>query len=165
MIVDILPQEEPQKPPPPPPRPNLATPVVVMNMPPSPQIYEPPPLVAMAPSPAAIATSPTPVSSGGDPEVAIKSFQMQLLRHLHRHKRYPVGARTKREQGVVYVRFSMDRRGNVLSAAIEKSTRFTDLDNEGLALLARAQPLPLPPVELSGDPIEMIVPVEFSLKK
>jgi protein TonB len=135
-----------------------------MNMPQAPQIYEPPPIVAMPPAPNAIATSPTPVSTGGDPEAAVRDFQVKLLKHLHRHKRYPASARAKREQGVVYVRFAMDRRGNVLSAVLEKRGRWADLDAEGLALLTRAQPLPVPPREVTGDPIEMIVPVEFSLK-
>jgi len=162
--VNILPETTELPPPPPPPlKPTLATPVVVMSMPVAPQIYEPPPVVAMPPSPNAIATAPKPVSVG-DPQAAVQDFQIKLLKHLHRHKRYPAGARAKREQGVVYVRFAMNRRGNVLSAVLEKRGRWADLDAEGLALLMRAQPLPLPPAEVTGDPIEMIVPVEFSLK-
>jgi periplasmic protein TonB len=162
--VNILPETtEPPPPPPPPLKPTLVAPVLVMNMPQAPQIYEPPPVVAMPPSPNAIATSPTPVSLG-DPQAAVRDFQIKLLKHLHRHKRYPASARAKREQGVVYVRFAMDRSGNVLSAALEKRGRWADLDAEGVALLTRAQPLPIPPREVTGDPIEMIVPVEFSLK-
>lgn len=161
--VNILPETTEPPPPPPPLKPTLATPVVVMSMPVAPQIYEPPPVVAMPPSPNAIATSPTPVSLG-DPQAAVQDFQIKLLKHLHRHKRYPAGARAKREQGVVYVRFAMNRQGNVLSAVLEKRGRWADLDAEGLALLMRAQPLPRPPAEVTGDPIEMIVPVEFSLK-
>jgi len=165
LIVDLLPAEQETTPPPPPPKPALATPNIVTNTPPVFQIYEPPPLVSTTapPAPNAPVTSPVPV--GGNAEAVIESYQIRLLRHLNRHKRYPSGARAKREQGVVYVRFAMDRRGNVLSASIETSCHFPALDNEGLALLARAQPLPIPPMEVAGDPIEMIVPVEFSLKR
>ncbi|MBY0509144.1 MAG: TonB family protein [Rhodospirillaceae bacterium] len=165
LLVNILPATtEPPPPPPPPLKPTLAAaPLVVMNMPVAPQIYEPPPVVAMPPAPNAIAASPTPVSLG-DPQAAVREFQIKLLKHLHRHKRYPAAARAKREQGVVYVRFAMDRSGNVLSAVLEKRGRWADLDAEGLALLTRAQPLPVPPADVTGDPIEMIVPVEFSLK-
>jgi len=91
-------------------------------------------------------------------------FQVKLLRHLNRHKRYPSSARAKREQGVVHVRFTMDRRGKVLAASVEKACQFETLNQEGVALLARAQPLPMPPPEMEGESIEMIVPVEFSLK-
>ncbi len=162
--VNILPETRELPPPPPPLKPTLITPSVLMNMPQAPQIYEPPPLVAMPPSPQAITTAPAPVSNDGDLIDKVRDFQIKLLRHLNRHKRYPAGARAKREQGVVYVRFAMDRSGNVLSAVLEKRGRFADLDAEGLALLTRAQPLPIPPAEVTGDPIEMIVPVEFSLK-
>lgn len=164
LVVDILPVEEKEIPPPPPVTPHLATPNVTMVAPPSFQIYEPPPLVTAAapPAPNAPVTSQVPVS--GNADAVIESYQIKLLRHLNRHKRYPGGARTKREQGVVYVRFSMDRHGKVLASRIETSCRFADLNNEGLALLLRAQPLPMPPMEVAGDPIEMIVPVEFSLK-
>ena len=165
MEVSILPQTEKVKPPTPPMKPIMTPPNVIINMPPTFQIHEPPPVVAAPapPAPDALATSSVPVSANA--AAVVENYQISLLRHLTRHKRYPSGARAKREQGVVYVRFAMDRRGNVLSAAIEKSGRFADLDSEGLALLSRAQPLPTPPVEVAGDPIEMIVPVEFSLKK
>jgi protein TonB len=166
LTVDIMPQEKVEPPPPPPMvKPVLAAPNIVMAAPPSFQIYEPPPVVATppAPAPTAISTTSTP-ASGGTPGAAVQDFQIKLLRHLNRHKRYPGNARAKREQGVVYVRFSMDRRGNVLSAAIETSCKWEDLNAEGLALLTRAQPLPTPPVEVAGNTIEMIVPVEFSLR-
>lgn len=162
--VSILPQTEEIKPPPPPMKPVMTTPNVVINTPPTFQIYEPPPLVASNAPPAPNAPTSTSVPAGGNDAAIVEAYQIRLLRHLNRHKRYPGGARAKRQQGVVYVRFAMDRRGNVLSAAIEKSGRFADLDSEGLALLSRAQPLPMPPVEVAGEPIEMIVPVEFSLK-
>jgi periplasmic protein TonB len=163
MVVDILPTEEKFIPPPPPPmKPHLATPQIVMNIPVAPQIYEPPPPIAAPPSERALTTSPTPVTS--DPDAAIQTFQVRLLRHLNRHKRYPPGARARRQQGVVYVRFVMDRRGNVLSALLEKACGFDTLNAEGLALLKRAQPLPIPPPEMEGNSIEMIVPVDFSLR-
>lgn len=163
--VNLLPEtHEPPPPPPPPLKPTLINPVVLMNMPQAPQIYEPQPIMAMPPSPKAITTASAPVSHEGDLIDRVQEFQIKLLRHLNRHKRYPAGARAKREQGVVYVRFAMDRSGNVLSAVLEKRGRWADLDAEGLALLTRAQPLPIPPQEVAGDPIEMIVPVEFSLK-
>lgn len=164
MEVSILPEVEKAPPPPPPMKPVMTAPNVVINTPPTFQIYEPPPIVAAPapPAPNALTSSSVPVS--GNAAAVIETYQIRLLRHLNRHKRYPGGARAKREQGVVYVRFAMDRRGNVLSAAIEKSGRFADLDGEGLALMSRAQPLPTPPAEVAGDPIEMIVPVEFSLK-
>jgi len=38
-----------------------------------------------------------------------------------------------------------------------------NLDQETLALVARAQPLPKPPPEVASDRIELVVPIAFSL--
>jgi protein TonB len=87
-----------------------------------------------------------------------------LLGRLEQFKRYPYEAQYRRQQGVVYLRFDMDRHGKVLSAAIVKSSGFDALDQEALALIHRAEPLPPPPPEMAGDPIELTAPVQFFLK-
>jgi len=164
LTVSLLPeQEEEQIPPPPPLKPTLQTPQIVMNIPPPVQIYVPPPLaqVQSPPSPITATTTPPSPRTGADP---VQVFQVKLLRHLSRHKRYPASARSKKEQGTVFVRFTMDRRGKVLAASVEKACAFETLNLEGVAMLNRAQPLPLPPPEMEGESIEMIVPVEFSLR-
>lgn len=95
---------------------------------------------------------------------AADTWQGRLLAHLERLKRYPPEARARRLQGVAYVRFTMDREGRVLSSAIERSSGQPAFDREALALLQRAQPLPKPPAEISGDRITLSVPVEFFMR-
>ncbi len=163
-VVNVIAELAVVEPPPAPPAPRLDVPVIQMQAP-LVTITEPRPPPA-API-AAMVETPSPPSApvmrdqSKDPVIG---FQKALLRHLNRHKRYPPGARAKREQGVVYVRFAMDRTGRVVRAGIERHSRYAPLDEEGLALLARAQPLPAPPAELAGDPLELVVPVEFSLR-
>jgi len=164
LIVSLIPEVKQKIDPPPlPPQPVMAQPQVVMNLPPTPLIYEPPPPVPAPPSERALTTTSVPVTPP-PPSTAVVDFQMKLLRHLNRHKRYPAQARAKREQGVVMVRFTMDRGGRVVHAVLEKACGFPALNEEGVALLSRAQPLPIPPPQMEGDRIEMIVPVEFSLR-
>jgi len=55
----------------------------------------------------------------------------------------------------------MDRDGRILSVRLERSSGFRALDEEALALPRRASPLPKPPEDVRGDPIELVVPVEF----
>jgi protein TonB len=58
----------------------------------------------------------------------------------------------------------MDRQGHVLSAQIAKSSGYDALDDETLALIHRAEPLPPPPPEVAGETVALTVPVQFSLK-
>lgn len=119
------------------------------------------PMVAVAPPPP---VAPAPGTQQTAPKGAV-TWQGLLLARLEQAKRYPASAQARRQQGVVLLHFTMDRNGTVLSAAIQKSSGYEALDQESLAMLQRAQPLPQPPVEVTGDPIELVVPVEFYLNR
>lgn len=102
---------------------------------------------------------PVPVQS-----VAIPNWQGELQAHLEQHKRYPRTARMRHQEGMAVVRFVMDREGRIISVKLERASGAETLDEESLALLDRAQPLPPPPEEVSGNRIEVIVPVQFQLR-
>jgi periplasmic protein TonB len=91
-------------------------------------------------------------------------FQRQLMAQLDRAKRYPPAAQQRRAQGVAYLRFTMDRSGKVLATVLERSSGHEDLDAEVLALIKRADPLPAFPPEMAQDRLELVVPVQFSLR-
>lgn len=95
----------------------------------------------------------------------VPNWQNQLLLKLNEAKRYPARARRYRQEGIAYLRFTMDRNGQVLEKSIDQSSGYRLLDREALALLERAQPLPKPPAEKSGETIEFVVPVEFFLNR
>ncbi|EGY02360.1 TonB protein [Nitrospirillum viridazoti Y2] len=97
------------------------------------------------------------------PSVSVPTWQGLLLAQLERFKRYPADAQTRHQQGVAYLRFTMDRDGRVLSSRLEKSSGYELLDREVQALIERAQPLPKPPPELGSDRVELVVPIAFSL--
>lgn len=94
---------------------------------------------------------------------AIPSWQNSLILKLNEAKRYPTQARRYRQEGVAYLRFTMDREGNVLAKSIDQSAGYPLLDDETLELIERAQPLPKPPAEMQGEALEFVVPVEFFL--
>jgi len=83
---------------------------------------------------------------------------------LNKVKRYPRLAMNRRQQGVPYIRFVMDREGNVLSSHLERSSGFPDLDREAVALPKRASPLPKPPQDKPGATLEIVLPVEFFIR-
>ena len=93
------------------------------------------------------------------------SYEQLLLGQLQRFKRYPHVSQMRRQQGVPYVRFRIDRKGQVLDASLERSSGHAALDAEAVDLPSRASPLPPPPDEVPGDPLEIVVPIEFFLKR
>ena len=92
------------------------------------------------------------------------NWQGVLLAHLEKHKKYPKSARKRHEQGTGFLRFRMDRNGTVLNFALARSSGHAALDEEVLAMIARAQPLPALPAEITDPVVEIVVPVQFTLR-
>jgi TonB family protein len=92
------------------------------------------------------------------------SWQKMLSRHLNNHKRYPAEATRRGYTGVVNVKFVIDSTGQVLEAAIVKSSGSKALDDEALAMLRRASPVPAPPDIFGGQNTSWILPIEFKIK-
>ncbi len=86
------------------------------------------------------------------------SWRGTLLAHLNRFKRFPGGA----NPGTVQVAFSIDRAGRVLSARLVGGSGDAILDEEAVAMIRRASPVPAPPDGLGSGSIALSVPVKFS---
>ena len=92
------------------------------------------------------------------------TWRGDLVGRLQRAKRYPDSARSRGDQGVATATFTIDRAGHVLSASLVHSSGSAVLDEEAVALIHRAEPLPPMPAEMSGATITLTVPVTFSLR-
>lgn len=103
-------------------------------------------------------------SPGGGVPGATRDYAAILLAWLERHKEYPRRARLRRQEGTAMLYLMIDRDGRVLDYRLEKSSNHPMLDEEVLAMIQRAQPLPAMPEELAGNQLELIVPVEFFLR-
>lgn len=170
------PPPEPPPPEPPPPEPPPQPEVVIPPKPePPPKKIErkvekprPPKLKEVvqpsSPSPPVQAPTEAPVAASSAPSQSVRTWQSTLLAHLERHKRYPRMAQARREQGVAYVRFAMDRQGKVIYARLERGSGYVELDEETVALVQRAQPLPPPPEGDGRSIIELVAPVRYALR-
>jgi protein TonB len=117
----------------------------------------PPRAQQFAPSPAATA----PPQGVPAPSAAMTaSWVSRLNAHLNRSKRYPPEARARREEGIVRLSFSIDPSGRVLSYRIVGSSGSSLLDQEALALIQRASPVPAPP---AGAALSFTVPIRFNV--
>ncbi|MGB3866007.1 MAG: energy transducer TonB [Xanthobacteraceae bacterium] len=90
-------------------------------------------------------------------------WKNRLLSHLDRYKRYPDAARARRAEGTALLSFGMDREGRVLGYHLVRSSGCPELDDEVLAMIQRASPLPPAPPELNERIVQLVVPVRFSM--
>lgn len=136
-----------------------------------PQMAEPPKQVEQEtsqphlpqPSEERLGSAPVAAAGGRTSGDRVATWKSTLAVHLARKRRYPAEAHRKRQQGVVTVRFTLDRSGRVILSSIVKGSGFPALDRESLAMILRAQPFPAPPRE-APDPIEIVAPIQFSLE-
>jgi periplasmic protein TonB len=144
---------------------HQAVPTVITAPPPDVviQTIAPPPMLAAPPATAPVTAAPQAAPRDGAGQTR-DSFLARLLAQLNRFKQYPRAAARAHIEGVVMLHFMMDAQGKVLSFEIAKSSGRRVLDNEALALIARAQPLPALPADFPTRTLDAVVPIEFSLQ-
>ncbi|WP_232495581.1 energy transducer TonB [Novosphingobium kaempferiae] len=149
--------------------PGEAKPVPVEARPVAPAAPAAPAVPAKAAAAAAAAPA-QPARKGAADGLAVRApsgtgrgYAAKIQSWIHAHKIYPRRSRMRHEEGVVQVRFTLDRAGMLLDGAVLRGSGFTALDEEAMAVLRRASPFPRAPVEVTGERIEFTVPIEFSL--
>lgn len=158
---------------------NIPIPANAVQVAEKPKLATPAPVAAAAPAsartapaaaPAAAAPAAAPSSSqsaglGDDPKArkAQADYFSQLAAYLRRNKQYPPEAKQARQQGIVTVRFTIDRGGNISGVSVRKGSGHTILDNATVALLQRVSPAPPLPASLGRDSLTISLPIEYSL--
>ncbi|MBA4353511.1 MAG: hypothetical protein C0409_02345 [Novosphingobium sp.] len=119
--------------------------------------------VAVAPIGRGAGTSTLPGTDVRARQQEVDYFSL-VSAHLNRRKVYPAEAKKARQQGVVTVRFTVDRNGSVTAAAIKQSSGHTVLDQATLDLLQRVAPLPRMPGSMQRERITLSLPIDYSLR-
>lgn len=115
------------------------------------------PAAAGAPAPSALTVQPQP--AGPPPD-----YLALLVARLNRYKEYPRNARIRRVEGRVLLWFALDREGRVIAHRIARSSGYDILDHAVETMIQRAAPLPPLPESITGPRLELVVPVDFSLR-
>lgn len=128
-------------------------------------------------APAATARTDTPTKAaesgagigavtGGDPRAKkVEADYFALVSaHLNRRKQYPAEARQARQEGIVTVRFTIARSGQVSDVAIKRSGGHAILDQATLELVRRVAPLPAIPASLGRDALSVALPISYTLR-
>jgi protein TonB len=139
----------------------------------------PPPLPIRAaqtaqvvPAPPAVSAPPPATASavgtvaGSDPKARKQEMDYfaLLAAHLNRKKSYPIEAKKARQEGIVTVRFTVDRDGQVSGLAIKRGSGHDILDRATLDLVQRVAPLPRMPAAMQRDSLTLALPIEYALK-
>jgi TonB family protein len=98
------------------------------------------------------------------PAAAVRRWESALVAHIERFKRYPADARARGDQGIVRIAFTIDREGWVRGSRILQSSGSSELDQEVLGMLVRAQPVPRPPEHIPAEELSFKVPFQFSIR-
>lgn len=178
-VASETPQPQPVPVPQPAAMPKVEAPQARMPLPRDPVILPPPaevarqaqplapPALASAPSAVPSTTrTPSPATGSSDPKAKQQEIDYLSLvsAHLNRRKHYPSEAKKARQQGIVTIRFTVDRDGNVSSVSIKRSSGHEILDRATLDLLARVAPLPRMPKSITRDSIIVSLPIDYSLR-
>jgi protein TonB len=138
------------------------------------QVTEAPPVQQATPAPQTTAAPRSEQQTAATPQApspgaaasraAIASWRDLVMARLQQNKRYPASAESRHEQGTATLNFTVDRNGRVTARSIVRSSGVTALDEEVLAMIQRAQPLPAFPVAMPQHSINLTVPIRFSLR-
>ena len=125
------------------------------------------PMAETAPAPAA-----QPVAETGRGETSVRqqgdllaAYRQRLAELFARGIEYPRIAALRGWEGEVRLRLKVARRGNLLGVALDRSSGFDVLDQHALALLAGYGDLPPLPEALEAGEIQVIVPIQYKLRK
>ena len=94
---------------------------------------------------------------------AINDYSSMLRAHIERFKRYPRMAQIRGWKGEVLIEAEIDGNGLLISSTVVRSSGRSILDKEGLAMMQRSIPFPLPPKDLKNNTFTITIPISFSL--
>ncbi|MBC2666484.1 energy transducer TonB [Novosphingobium flavum] len=126
----------------------------------------PVPAAPAAPAIRAVAAGPTVSPGSDDPRAKQREMDYfaQVSAYLNRRKTYPAEAKKAREQGVVTVRFTLDRQGGVSAVALKRGSGHDVLDQATLDLVRRVAPYPRIPASIQRENVTLSLPIDYSLR-
>lgn len=104
-------------------------------------------------------------SSEGDSNTTEMLYTEMIRQRILSNLAYPLAARKSGIEGRVYIRFSIDRNGNLIAFEICKSSGYAMLDDASLKALRLSNPFPPIPDKVNKDKIIFLQALAFTLKQ
>ena len=92
---------------------------------------------------------------------ARNDYLSRVYRHIDPYRDYPAAARAARQHGRVVTRLTISRAGELLDIRLDRSSGWPLIDNAEMAAIRRAMPLPPVPAGMRGDPIVLVLPMNY----
>jgi protein TonB len=92
---------------------------------------------------------------------ARNDYLSRVYRHIDPHRDYPTAARVGGQHGRVVTRVTINRAGELLDMRLDRSSGWPLIDNAEMAAIRRAMPLPPVPAGMRGDPIVLVLPMNY----
>jgi len=83
---------------------------------------------------------------------------------LNRHKTYPAHLKKAKKQGIVTVKFTIDKSGVLQKSSVKKKSGHSELDAAALKMLDDASPMPPIPKSFKRDQLTISLPISYSLR-
>lgn len=124
------------------------------------------------PTPAVAKAEPKPAAPAKDEAAeAEKAAQAKLLRRYrssvmkltYLNTQYPKRAMDNKQEGLVVIELTLDRKGKVKNVEVKQETQYRSLNRAAKTAVSKSGPYPEPPKELKGDNIVLELPFNFKL--
>lgn len=124
-----------------------------------------PSTVAVAAASEAVASREVVAAPAKPQSEVLDAYRRRLGELLARHQEYPRVAALRGWEGEVRLRLKVARKGNLLGVQVDRSSGFEVLDQHALAMLEALAGLPPLPEALEANEIQVVVPINYKLKK
>ncbi|MBT6232811.1 MAG: energy transducer TonB, partial [Nitrosomonadales bacterium] len=93
----------------------------------------------------------------------VSNYSNLLRAHIAKHKKYPRIAQRRKMQGEVVIEIQIKGDGSLISKNIQKSSGHKVLDKEGMNMMEKSKPFPVPPEAMKDSVTTVLVPIAFNL--
>ena len=102
------------------------------------------------------------VPTSPSPQI-VNNYSNLLRAHIAKQKKYPRIAQRRKMQGEVVIAIQISGDGSLISKNIQKSSGHKVLDKEGMNMMEKSKPFPVPPNTLKNTVTNVVVPIAFNL--
>ena len=94
----------------------------------------------------------------------INDYSSKIRAHIEKYKRYPRMAIMRERTGEVMIQVGINSNGTLINSRVIRSSGWSILDKEALAMIQRSIPFPIPSKDLKNNTLQITIPISFSLR-